>query len=69
MPLVDEKEYLLVTLDFLLNGGDVSATATPCRAVPIDPGSPWIAPPLAGVHDAERGEGGPPRLARLQRGH
>ena len=29
-----EKEYLLVTLDFLLGGGDVSATATPCHAVP-----------------------------------
>ena len=34
MPLVAEKEYLLVTLDFLLGGGDVSATATPCHAVP-----------------------------------
>jgi hypothetical protein len=32
IPLVVEKEYLLVTLDFLLGGGDVSATATPCRA-------------------------------------
>jgi hypothetical protein len=31
---VAEKEYLLVTLDFLLGGGDVSATATPCHAVP-----------------------------------
>ena len=29
-----EKEYLIVTLDFLLGGGDVSATATPCHAVP-----------------------------------
>ena len=26
-PLVAEKEYLLVTLDFLLGGGDVSAGA------------------------------------------
>ncbi len=34
MPLVAEKEYLLVTLDFLLDGGDVSATATLCHAVP-----------------------------------
>ncbi len=34
MPLVAEKEYLLVTLDFLLGGADVSATATPCHAVP-----------------------------------
>ena len=25
-PLVAEKEYLLVTLDFLLGGGDVSAS-------------------------------------------
>jgi hypothetical protein len=25
IPLVPEKEYLLVTLDFLLGGGDVSA--------------------------------------------
>ncbi len=32
IPLVAEKEYLLVTLDFLLGGGDVSATVTPCRA-------------------------------------
>ena len=34
MPLVAEKEYLIVTLDFMLRGGDVSATATPCRAMP-----------------------------------
>jgi hypothetical protein len=40
MPLVAEKEYLIVTIDFWLGGGDVSATATPCHAVPIDPGSP-----------------------------
>ncbi len=33
IPLVPEKEYQIVTLDFLLGGGDVSATATPCRAV------------------------------------
>ena len=26
IPLVAEKEYLLVTLDFLLGGGDVSAS-------------------------------------------
>ena len=32
IPLVAEKEYLIVTLDFLLGGGDVSANATPCRA-------------------------------------
>jgi hypothetical protein len=40
MPLVAEKEYLIVTLDFLLGGGDVSATAVPCRAVPIDRARP-----------------------------
>jgi hypothetical protein len=32
-PLVAEKEYLLVTLDFLLGGGDVSASAR--RTLPI----------------------------------
>ena len=39
MPLVAEKEYLLVTLDFLLGGGDVSATAVPCRSIRARPGS------------------------------
>jgi hypothetical protein len=32
VPLVADKEYLIVTLDFLLSGGDVSATLTGCSS-------------------------------------